>query len=160
MERVIDCPVCYDTDRCFEDVQENYSSYLCFKCGFMSDSRYEIGGLQLMDNLKKSPRLVQELQFEDKDRNIVWFPAVINMGEKGIIFPDVPDEKKTDEASFDARTENYVWKYAAVVDVPQEEQSNYDNHTKRLDVENAKEFSKYEFMEACKEMGITRDISG
>jgi len=43
MEKVIDCPVCYDTDKCFEDVQEQYSSYLCFKCGFMSDSRYKYG---------------------------------------------------------------------------------------------------------------------
>ena len=43
MERVIDCPVCYNTDQCFEEVQEEYSSYLCFNCGFMSDSRYEIG---------------------------------------------------------------------------------------------------------------------
>ncbi len=86
MERVIDCPVCYDTDNCFEDVQENYSSYLCFHCGFMSDSRYEISSLQLVENLKKSP------------------------------------------------------------------------HDKRLDVENAKEYSQYEFLKACKEMGITRDL--
>ena len=30
MERVITCPVCYDTDTCFEEMQENYSSYMCF----------------------------------------------------------------------------------------------------------------------------------
>ena len=103
MEKVIDCPVCYDTDKCFEDVQEQYSSYLCFKCGFMSDSRYESGGLQLMDNLKKSPKLVQDLQFEDTQRNIVWFPAVINMGEKGIIFPDVPEEQENTKLCMEIR---------------------------------------------------------
>ena len=107
MERVIDCPVCYDTDNCFEDIQENYSSYLCFHCGFMSDSRYEISSLQLVENLKKSPKLVQALKFEDKHRNIVWFPSVINMGELGMIFPEgIPEE--------------YVWKYAKVIDVPKE----------------------------------------
>ena len=88
MERVIDCPVCFDIDNCFEDTQESFSSYLCFSCGFMSDSRYEAGNLQLIENLKKSPQLVQDSKFEDTHRNIVWFPSVINMGEKGIIYPD------------------------------------------------------------------------
>ena len=68
MERVIDCPICYNTDQCFEEVQEKYSSYLCFNCGYMSDSRYEMGSLQLVDNLKKSPQLVQDNKFEDKKR--------------------------------------------------------------------------------------------
>ena len=70
MERVIICPRCLDTDHCFEEVQETYSSYLCFSCGFMSDSRYSVGSLELIDNLKKSPKLVQDTAFEDKVRNI------------------------------------------------------------------------------------------
>ena len=41
---------------------------------------------------------------------------------------------------------------------PEEERQNFDNYDKRLDVENAMVFDKYEFMEACKEMGVTRDI--
>ena len=145
MERVIDCPVCYDTDRCFEDIQEEHSSYLCFNCGFMSDSRYEVSSLQLTENLKKSPKLVQKLQIKDKDRNIVWFPAVINMGTKGIIFPE--GKSKT----------NYVWKYAKVVEIPEEDRHKYNNYDQRLDVENAQEYGQYEFLEACKAMGITDD---
>ena len=145
MEKVITCPVCFDTDHCFEDIQETFSSYLCFNCGFMSDSRYEIGSLKLIENLKKSPKLVQKLKVEDEHRNIVWFPSVINMGELGMIFPE-------------GTPEEYVWKYAKVIDVSKEEQHKYDNYDKRLDVENAKEYSQHEFLEACKEMGITRDL--
>ena len=155
MERVIDCPVCFDTDNCFEDIQKDYSSYLCFRCGYMSDSRYEIGSIALIENVKKSPKLIKKLQFEDKERNIVWFLSVINMGEKGIIFPDIPDNKET---SFDDRTQNYIWKYAKVVEVLEEEREKFDNYDRRLDVENAMVFEKYQFMEACKEMGVTRDI--
>ena len=59
MEKVITCPVCLDVDHCFEEVQETFSSYLCFNCGFMSDSRYEIGSLKLADNLKKSPTVAK-----------------------------------------------------------------------------------------------------
>ena len=144
MERVIDCPVCFNTDNCFEDIQETFSSYLCFACGFMSDSRYEIGSLQLIENLKKSPKLVQDSQFEDKQRNIVWFPSVINMGKLGMIFPE-------------GTKDEYVWKYAKVVDIPEEERKLYDNYSERLDVENAETFEQYEFIKACKAMGITKN---
>ena len=145
MERVITCPICWDNDQCFEEVQETFSSYLCFHCGFMSDSRYEVDSLQLLDNLKKSPKLVQELKVEDKDRNIMWFPSVINMGELGMIFPE-------------GTPEDYVWKYAKVIDIPEEERHKYDNYDRRLDVDGAFTFSQNEFMKACDEMGITKEL--
>ena len=145
MERVIDCPVCFDVDRCFEEIQEDYSSFLCFNCGFMSDSRYEVGSLQLIDNLKKSPKLVQDLKIKDKERDIIWFPSVINMGTRGIIFPE-------------GTPEIWSWRYATVIEIPEEERYKYDNYDRRLDVENAKVYGQYEFLEACQDMGITRDI--
>ena len=145
MERVITCPVCWDNNQCFEEVQETFSSYLCFHCGFMSDSRYEVDSLQLLDNLKKSPKLVQELKVEYKERNIMWFPSVINMGELGMIFPE-------------GTPEDYVWKYAKVIDIPEEERHKYDNYDRRLDVDGAFTFSQNEFMKACDEMGITKEL--
>ena len=147
MERVIDCPHCFDTNHCFEDIQETFSSYLCFSCGFMSDSRYEIGSIDVIENLKKSPKLVVESQFEDKHRNIVWFPSVINMGKLGMIYPE-------------GTKDEYVWKYARVVDIPEEEQAKYNNYSQRLDVENAETFEQNNFMGACKSMGITERIDG
>ena len=145
MERVIICPRCLDTDHCFEEVQETYSSYLCFSCGFMSDSRYSVGSLELIDNLKKSPKLVQDTAFEDEKRNIIWFPSVVNMGDLGMIFPE-------------GTPEEYVWRYAKVIDIPEAEQEKFNNYAKRLDVENAMTFGQYEFVKACEEMGITRDM--
>jgi hypothetical protein len=145
MEKVITCPVCLDTNKCFEEIQETFSSYLCFACGFMSDSRYEMGSLKLIDNLKKSPKFVRESQFEDKDRNITWFPSVINMGKLGMIYPE-------------GTKYDYVWKYAKLVDIPEEERVNYDNYSQRLDVENAETFEQNNFMGACKSMGITERI--
>ena len=146
MERVIDCPCCFDTDKCFEDIQEEFSSYLCFACGYMSDSRYKIGSVNLIENLKTSPQLVQDLQYHDKVRGIVWFPCVINMGEMGIIFPE-------------GTKKDYKWKYAKLVDIPKEQRDIYEGHTKRLDVENANTYDKDNFLQACKDMGITERIS-
>ena len=145
MERVITCPHCLDTNNWFEDVQPTFSSYLCFNCGYMSDSRYEIGNLQLIENMKKSPQLVRESQFEDKERNIIWFPSVINMGALGIIFPE-------------GEVDDYVWRYAKVVSIPESDRHKYDNHNQRLDVENAQTFEKNDFMGACKAMGITERL--
>ena len=147
MEKIIDCPVCYDTNNCFEEVQETFSSYLCFACGHMSDSRYEVDSIYLVENLKNSPKLVIESQFIDKHRNIVWFPSVINMGKLGMIYPE-------------GTSDNYVWKYARVVDIPEEEQAKYNNYSQRLDVENAETFEQNNFMGACKSMGITERIDG
>ena len=143
MEKVITCPVCLDTDHCFEDVQEQHSSYLCFKCGYMSDSRYTVGSLELADSLKKSPQLIINNQFQDTDRGIVWFPAVINMGHRGIIFPE-------------GNEGDYVWKYAKVIDVPEDEREKYGGHDKRLDIENATIYGKYDFISACEDMGMTK----
>jgi len=112
----------------------------------MSDTRYIIGSLQLIENLKKSPKLVRESKFDDTERNITWFPSVINMGKLGMIFPEGTSKK-------------YVWKYAKVIDIPKEEQVNYDNHTQRLDVDGAETFGQYEFLKACELMGITKDMS-
>ena len=145
MERVIICPRCLDTDHCFEEVQETYSSYLCFSCGFMSDSRYSVGSLELIDNLKKSPKLVQDTAFEDKVRNITWFPSVVNMGDLGMIFPE-------------GTPEEYVWRYAKVIEIPEEERDQYNNYDRRLDVDNAETFKRNEFIKACEAMGITRKM--
>lgn len=143
MERVIDCPCCFDTDKCFEEVQETYSSFLCFNCGYMSDSRYKIGSIQTTENLKKSPKLVRETMYEDKVRNITWLLSVINMGTLGMIFPEGDHV-------------NHVWKYAKVVDVPEEEREKYGGHDKRLDIENATTYEKYDFISACEDMGMTK----
>ena len=54
MERVIDCPVCYDQDRCFEDIQPDFKSYMCFNCGFMSSSYYTKDNKDKVENTSDS----------------------------------------------------------------------------------------------------------
>ena len=149
MERVIDCPVCYDVDKCFEDVQEEFSSYLCFNCGFMSSSYYTSGSVPKIEG---TSQLVDDLKFFDEERKIYWYPSVVNMGPKGIIFPE-------------GNVEQWVWKYAEVVEIPKKEQEQYpildkegEFYTEKLDVENAETFGQYEFIDACKKLGITTEI--
>ena len=80
----------------------------------------------------------------DKERDLVWFPSVINMGEKGIIFPE-------------GTISMWHWYYAKVVEIPEEDRKKYEGHEKRLDVENAEKFGQFEFMDACQSMGVIKD---
>ena len=146
MERVIDCPICYDKDTCFEDIQEKFKSYMCFNCGFMSSTYYTEENSNKIEN---QPQLVSDLKFFDEEREIYWYPSIVNMGKKGVIFPE-------------GNIKEWVWKYAEVVEVPEEEQKQYpildkdgEFYTEKLDVENAETFGQYEFLDACKKMGIT-----
>ena len=148
MEKVITCPYCNDTDRCFEDVQDTFSSFMCFNCGYMSHSNYTEDKIS---EIQHTSQLIRDLAFKDDDRDIYWYPSVVNMGKLGIIYPDgLPND--------------WNWKFAKVVQVSEEEQKNYpipgkdeEYYTERLDVDNAQEFGQYEFLEACKSMGIVKD---
>ena len=69
------------------------------------------------------------------------------MGEKCIIYPD---GKLTD----------WYWHYAKVVDVPEDERDQYQGHDRRLDLENPEIFGQFEFLDACKSMGIMMEDAG
>jgi hypothetical protein len=112
----------------------------------MSNSHYTEDNL---DKVEKSSKLVDDLKFLDEGRGIYWYPSVLNMGPKGIIFPE-------------GNIQHWVWKYAKVVEVPEEEQKQYpipgkdgEYYTTKLDVDNALTFGQYEFLKACKLMGVT-----
>jgi len=121
---------------------------MCFNCGFMSNTIYTDDNLNQIEN---SSKLVNELKSFDEERKIYWYPSVVNMGQKGIIFPE-------------GSPDNWIWKYAEVIPIKEEEQLDYPipgeddkYYTEKLDVEGAKKYGQYEFLQACKDMGITVD---
>ena len=147
MESKIKCPVCKSKAQCFDEyvVEDNFHSYLCFKCGFTSNSKFKYASDELLSSLEASPQLIIELQIADWERDIVWIPSVLNMGEKGIIFPE-------------GTYEDWSWKYAKVVDISEEDREKYNGEEKRLDVESANIYGQHEFLKACKDMGIVKDL--
>jgi|TARA_B100000073_G_scaffold348192_2_gene365591 hypothetical protein len=144
MERVVQCSHCGDEDRCFEEMQEGYSSFMCFNCGFMSDTRFTEENEAKME--RDTSILINKLSWYDQVREIYWFPTVLNMGQKlGMIFPD-GDEN------------NWQWKYAKTVEIPEDKKAAMGNHDYMLDVDNAKAYDRMDFLSACKDMGIAKDI--
>ena len=149
MEERTNCPMCGDLhNNCVVEKTEvdgkPFESYICFQCGMTSNSYLAFDSEKLEEYTKSHSKLMNDLKVFDKERDIVWFPSVINMGEKGIIYPDGDHV-------------NWHWYYAKVIDIPEEERDKYDGHERRLDVENAQRFGQFEFMEACKAMGVVID---
>ena len=153
-ERNVECPNCGSL-RCFESYTEpkTHESYLCVQCGYMSLSLYKPGSDILTNMLDKSADIVGELQLEDKDRDMVWLPSVLNMGEKGIIYPE--GKNKND----------WMWKFAGIKKLSEEEQKDYpipnkegEYYAQILDVKSAKTYDRLDFISACKDMGIVKKI--
>ena len=143
MERVVDCPICSNVNRCFEEIQEEYSSFMCFNCGFMSDTRFtEENDSQIEQN---ATILTNKLKTLDEERGIYWFPSVVNMGKLGIIYPEGTEEM-------------WSWKFAKVIPIPEEKKAAMSNYENMLDTDNAKTYHKFDFLSACKDMGIAKDI--
>ena len=93
MEEKTNCPCDADLyDNCFVEKTEiegkPFESYMCFDCGMTSNSYLAFDSDKLEEYTKNNSELMNDLKIMDEERGIVWFPSVINMGEKGIIYPD------------------------------------------------------------------------
>ena len=144
----ITCPNCFSEDRCFESKMEieDFSSYMCFNCGFTSNSLYKNESDSLEKAQDSSTELMKEISMYDYDRKIHWFPTVLNMGKLGLIYPE-------------GAKDNWSWKFASVRELTEEEQKDpmYEGHKHTLDLDNAEQYGQYEFLNACKEMGIVKE---
>ncbi len=152
MEEKTKCPLCEDLhNNCFVERTEvegkPFESYMCFGCGMTTNSYMAIDSDKLEELTKNNTQLMNDLKIMDEERGLIWFPSVVNMGEKGLIYPD---GVKTD----------WHWHYAKVIDVPEEQRKHYEGHDKRLDIENPEVFGQFEFMDACQAMGIIKDLDG
>ena len=152
MEQKTNCPLCEDLhSNCFVEQTEvegkPFESYMCFGCGMTTNSYMAIDSEKLEELTKNNTQLMNDLKIMDEERGLIWFPSVVNMGEKGLIYPD---GVKTD----------WYWHYAKVIDVPEEQRKHYEGHDKRLDIENPEVFGQFEFMKACQAMGIIKDLDG
>ena len=135
MENKITCPMCRAEKMCIEESQGDFSSYMCFRCGYMSDSRFTEDSEHLKTHLKNTPQVVVELKRYDLERLIFWFPSVVNVPEKGVVFPkEYPESFK----------DTYCWVAAKYV---KSEREGYDFE---LDMENSKETGPSLFYEALK----------
>ena len=154
MEQNILSPINGNTQYCFESTDEKTGivSYLDYDTGYTSNSKLQIESDYVQEAESNQPKLVTDLGILDHLRNIVWYPSVINIPLRGMIFPM-------------GTLEEWHWEVMKVREVTAEEKEKYplpdgqEGYFKTiLDVKGKLDFSKDKFIDALKEIGGAVDL--
>jgi len=150
-EKKIKCPVC-GMISCLEEQVGHVTTWLCVDCGYNSNTTYKNHSSELKKVLSSSPQIVLDLKKFDTERNIWWFPTILNMPSKGIVYPE-------------GKVEDWCWVYSPIVDVPEKDRPLYPVpgkdglfYEKRLAIEKSKKYGKNSFFVALKDLGAVIDF--
>jgi len=137
MEIKVKCGVCDSRKMCIEErSEETYpTTFMCFRCGFMSNATFVDDNETYKDYLEKSLQIVRDSAVFDDFRQIYWLPVVLNIPDKGIVYP-----KKHEE-------ENHIWVAQTYV---KSDRAGFDMELS----DESFEYDKYNFFEAAKSIGI------
>ncbi len=128
--------------------------------GYTSNTTMTLDSEALEKTLELTADLIKDLRQDhvppgggDK---LAWFPTVITMPEKGMIFPEPVKGTATVEGKPD-----WKWTCVKAIDIPENEREKYPDPTnpgtfykKRMDMKNMKRFDKLCFMDAAEELGM------
>ena len=134
-DNLIQCPHCEGT-MCYEYQHPTYVQWMCFNCGYGSTSHMVKDSEFVTSSKETMPELVKDLEFVAED-NLVWYPSVINVPEKGILFPN--------GGSKDA----WGWTVAPLIEIDKEEKPRFPkNQTHKVDLAKMVNFPKDMFTHA------------
>ena len=149
MDQLVICKHC-GGDACYETTldPENNKAWMCYGCGFNTNSHF-VNGSEVIEKANETmPELYKDLIFVDED-NLVWYPTTVNMPEKGMVFLDGTNK------------DTYRWAGVLATDVKAEEKTKFpipgmegEYYTKKMDMTTIKYFDKKDFMEALEYVGI------
>jgi len=154
MEHKILSPIDGNPDYCFQsnDPATGILSYLDYKTGYTSNSLLEVNSSYVEQAEANQPKLVTDLRVLDELRKLVWYPSVINIPMKGMIFPM-------------GTTDEWEWEVMKVREVTEDEKEKYPNPNQEgeffktiLDVKGKINFAKDKFIDALKEIGGVVDL--
>tara|TARA_Y100000310_G_C20391051_1_gene672787 strand:+ start:316 stop:789 length:474 start_codon:yes stop_codon:yes gene_type:complete len=147
---LVACPCC-KSQQCIVEKDEAFKeSRLCMTCGMTTQAAYKFGSKAIKDVEKRSPKIVKELKFKDKNLKQYWYPSTIQIRNRGMIYPI---GNKT----------NWKWAVAHVIMIPLFERMNYpipgkdgEYYETKLDIENATEYPRDRFLDACKKLEMVK----
>ena len=144
---------CYESE--FQTQDGIVKTWLCMTSGYTSNTTMTLDSEALKQTLELTADLIKDLRQDHEPPGggevLAWFPTVITMPEKGMIFPE-PIKKGS---------KDWQWTVVKAIDIPEEEQEKYPDPTnpgtfykKRMDMKNLKRYGKLEFMDAAEELGM------
>ena len=156
-DKLVNSPIC-DSNACYESefqtAEGPVKTWLCMTCGFTTNTTMT----EDSEVLKKTEELTADLIRDLKQTHdgLAWFPTVITMPDKGMIFPEPLKGSVTLEGKPD-----WKWTVVKAIPIPKKEQHKYPDPTnpgmfyeKRMDMKNIKRYGKLEFMDAAEELGM------
>ena len=158
-DKLVNSPVC-DSNACYESEFQTQDgvvkTWLCMTSGYTSNTTMTLDSEALKQTLELTAELIKDLRLDlippGGGEKLAWFPTVITMPDKGMIFPEpVPGAGK----------EEWMWTVVKAIPIPEEEQQKYPDPTNpgtfyknKMDMKNLKRYSKLEFMDAAEELGM------
>ena len=148
-DKLVDCPCCR-SNACYEssfNTQEGpMTTWLCMTCGFTTNSTMTENSEALKQTEEYTADLIKDLK--QTHEGLAWFPTVITMPGRGMIFPEPKDE-------------DWAWTVVKAVPIPEDEQHKYPDprnpgkfYEHRMDMKKPSRYNKLEFMDAAEELGM------
>ena len=172
-DKLVNSPIC-DSNACYESEFQSkdgiIKTWLCMNSGYTSNTTMTLDSEALKQNIELTADLIKDLRQDHVPpgggEKLAWFPTVITMPEKGMIFPEPQTWGKREKDTETGETkeieyQDWGWTVVKAVDIPEEEQSKYPDprnpgtfYKKRMDMKGKKRFMKLEFMDAAEELGM------
>ena len=144
---------CYESE--FQTQDGTIKTCLCMTSGYTSNTTMTLDSEALKQTLELTAELIKDLRQDHVPpgggEKLAWFPTVITMPEKGMIFPE-PVKGTENE---------WLWTVVKSIPISKEEQHKFPDPTnpgkfyeKKMDMKNLKRFDKLCFMDAAEELGM------
>jgi hypothetical protein len=149
MDNLTICPCQRQSDACYmQEVSSEIKNYMCYGCGFISNSLMREGERFYEEQIEILPELYKDLFWTDEDGKI-WMPSVVNEPTKGMVFAN------------GASSSTWMWGAVKAVPVKDEEKEKYPIPNKkgeyyqfRMDMTTLKNFDKFGFIDALSYIGV------
>ncbi len=143
---------CYESE--FQTQNGIIKTWLCMTSGYTSNTTMTLNSEALKQTLELTADLIKDLRQDHEPpgggESLAWFPTVITMPEKGMIFPE-PVKGQDD----------WQWTCVKAIAIPKEDQEKYPDpknpgtfYKHKMDMKNPLRFNKLCFMDAAEEMGM------
>ena len=126
-DKLVDSPVC-DSNACYESEFQTedgvIKTWLCMTSGYTSNTTMTLDSDALEQTLEYTAELIKDLRQDHVPpgggEKLAWFPTVISMPDKGMIFPE-PIKKGKKE---------FLWTVVKAIPVKENEKEKFPNPAK------------------------------